>query len=42
LNGNYSRENIEAIGREELARWNGGGERPTERLNACVAKTKPP
>jgi hypothetical protein len=42
LNGNYLRENIEAIGREELARWNGGGERPTERLNACVAKTKPP
>jgi hypothetical protein len=41
LNGNYSRENIEAIGREELARWNGGGERPTERLNACVARTKP-
>jgi len=41
LNGNYSRENIEKIGREELARWNGGGERLSERLNACVAKTKP-
>jgi hypothetical protein len=40
LNGNYTRENIERIGREELARWN-GGERLTERLNACVAKAKP-
>ncbi len=41
LGGDYSRENIEKIGREELARWNGGGERLTERLNACVAKAKP-
>ncbi len=41
LGGNYSRENIERIGREELARWNGGGERLTARLNACVAKAKP-
>ena len=41
LNGDYSRENIERIGREELARWNGGGERLTERLNACVARAKP-
>jgi len=41
LNGNYSRENIERIGREELAHWNGGGARLTERLNACVAKAKP-
>jgi len=41
LNGNYSRENIEKIGREELARWNGGSERLTQRLNACVAKAKP-
>jgi hypothetical protein len=41
LNGDYSRENIERIGREELARWNGGGARLTERLNACVAKAKP-
>lgn len=41
LGGNYSRENIEKIGREELARWNGGGERLTQRLNACVAKAKP-
>jgi hypothetical protein len=40
LNGNYTRENIERIGREELARWN-GGERLTERLNACVAKARP-
>ena len=41
LAGNYSRENIEKIGRDELARWNGGGERLTQRLNACVAKAKP-
>jgi hypothetical protein len=41
LNGNYSRENIERIGRDELAHWNGGGDRLTERLNACVAKAKP-
>jgi hypothetical protein len=41
LGGNYSRENIEKIGREELARWNGGGERLTQRLNACVARAKP-
>ena len=41
LGGNYSRENIERIGREELAGWNGGGEKLTQRLNACVAKAKP-
>src|ERR1700681_1062957 len=41
LGGNYSRENIERIGRDELARWNGGGEKLTQRLNACVAKAKP-
>jgi hypothetical protein len=41
LGGNYARENIEKIGREELTRWNGGGERLTERLNACVTKAKP-
>jgi hypothetical protein len=40
LGGNYSRENIERIGRDELARWN-GGERLTERLNACAATAKP-
>ena len=41
LNGNYSRENIERIGREELAHWNGNGDKPTQRLNACVAKARP-
>jgi hypothetical protein len=41
LAGNYSRENIEKIGRDELARWNGGGDGLTQRLNACVAKAKP-
>ena len=41
LAGNYSRENIERIGREELARWNGNGERLSERLDACAAKAKP-
>jgi len=40
LAGDYSPANIERIGREELARWN-GGERLTERLAACVSKTKP-
>jgi hypothetical protein len=41
LGGNYTRENVERIAREELARWNGGSERLTERLSACVAKAKP-
>jgi hypothetical protein len=41
LGGNYSRENIEKIGRDELAGWNGGGENLTQRLNACAAKAKP-
>ncbi len=40
LGGDYSRTNIEKIGRDELARWN-GSERLTERLAACVARTKP-
>jgi hypothetical protein len=40
LNGNYSLENIEKIGREELARWNGGSDKLTQRLNACVMKAK--
>ena len=41
LGGNYARENVERIAREELVRWNGGGERLTARLNACLAKAKP-
>jgi|GEM_PF-1114346 len=40
LNGNYSRENIEKIGHEELTRWNGGGKGLTQRLNVCMAKAR--
>jgi hypothetical protein len=36
LNGNYSRENIEAVARRELARW-GGGHDPLARFEACRA-----
>lgn len=41
LNGNYSRENIDKVGRAELARWNGSGADMTARLNACVKQMKP-
>lgn len=41
LNGDYSRTNIEKIGRAELARWNGGGANMTARLNACIGQAKP-
>jgi hypothetical protein len=41
LNGDYSRANIEKIGRAELARWNGGGANMTARLNACIRRAKP-
>ena len=41
LNGDYSRANIEKIGRAELARWNGGGANMTARLNACIGRAKP-
>jgi hypothetical protein len=40
LGGDYSPRNIERIGRDELARWN-GSEQLTARLNACLSKTKP-
>jgi hypothetical protein len=40
LDGNYSRENIEKVGRAELTRWNGGGANMTARLNACLAQMK--
>jgi hypothetical protein len=36
LRGNYSRENIERIGRAQFARWNGGGD--PARLKACIAE----
>lgn len=41
LDGDYSRENIDKVGRAELARWNGGGADMTARLNACIKQAKP-
>jgi hypothetical protein len=41
LNGDYSRANIEKVGRAEFARWNGGGANMTTRLNACLEEMKP-
>jgi hypothetical protein len=38
LRGDYSKENIERIGRREFARWSGGN--GTRRFNACVAQAK--
>jgi len=32
----YSRQNIEAVGRIEFARWNGDPSGPMRRLDACV------
>lgn len=40
LNGNYSRANIERVGRAALAQWNGGGA-ITRRLNACLRQIQP-
>jgi hypothetical protein len=40
LNGDYSRGNVEAVGRAEFARWGGRGIDSTERLNACIAQAK--
>jgi hypothetical protein len=39
LRGNYSRENVERIGRQEFARWNGGASDGAHRLNACIEQT---
>ncbi len=36
LDGNYSRQNIEEVGRREFARWNDDPAKPTQRLDACV------
>jgi hypothetical protein len=36
LNGDYSRQNIEAVGRREFARWNGDQFNPMRRLDACA------
>ena len=41
LDGDYSRDNIEKVGRAELARWNGGGANMTMRLNACIRQARP-
>lgn len=40
LRGDYSKGNIERVGRAEFAKWSGGNGAPTRRLNACVAQTK--
>jgi hypothetical protein len=40
LNGDYSRANIEKVGRAELARWNGGGADRTARLKACLRQAQ--
>jgi len=39
LRGNYSRANIEAVGREAFARWNGDASNPTRRFDACVRES---
>jgi hypothetical protein len=36
LGGNFSRRNIEQVGRKALAQWNGDASNPTRRLDACV------
>jgi hypothetical protein len=36
LNGNYSRRNIEEVGRAEFARWNNDPSDPTRRFEAAV------
>lgn len=38
FNGDYSRANIEAVGRREFARWNGGNS--LRRIDACAARAK--
>jgi hypothetical protein len=40
LDGNYSRENVERIGRQEFARWNAGAADGTRRLDACIAQAR--
>jgi hypothetical protein len=39
LGGNYSRENIERVGRAEFAKWNGGGGK--KRVGACLKQINP-
>lgn len=38
LNGDYSVGNIETVGRQAFARWNGAASDPTRRLDACVGQ----
>jgi hypothetical protein len=40
LRGDYSKPNIERVGREQFAKWNGDAGAPTRRLNACVAQAE--
>lgn len=40
LRSDFSKENVERVGREEFAKWNGGQAAPARRLNACVAQAK--
>jgi hypothetical protein len=40
LRGDYSKQNIERVGRREFAKWNGDAGAPTRRLNACVAQAE--
>jgi len=36
LRGDYSRHNVERVGRAEFARWSGAPSRPMRRLDACI------
>src|SRR6185436_11310033 len=38
LRGDFSKENVERVGRAEFAKWSGGAN--TKRLNACTASAK--
>jgi hypothetical protein len=38
LNGDYSQENIEKVGKELFAKW--GSDKPLQRLNSCRAQAK--
>ena len=39
LNGNYTPQNVEAIGREEFKRWGRDNYNPTRRLRSCIAQS---
>jgi hypothetical protein len=40
LKGDFSRANIETIGRAEFRRWGGQSADPAERLDACIGEAK--